>query len=381
MAPHTLPPGFTPSSIEIPTTFSGIIQSAPEGKPIISNDLTLSTPLSGDVVVRNLMVAINPCDWKMNRRFPSPGARVGCDLYGEVLAAGPEAQVRRPDIRVGDRVCGAVYGSNPRDHGSGSFCDFVCAPADLMIRLPRGFEDGAGAALGGTSFATLRLALWDSLRLEGTPTDPLDPTQATRHVLVYGGSTATGTMALQLLRLSGYKPIATCSPHNFGLVRSRGAEAVFDYHAPTCAADIRAYTRSSLHYVLDIITDATSQAICHGAMGRTGGRYTALEAPSEALNPRKRTVKMEFVVGLCALGTEVALEGDYYRPANKEARRKVGLFFDEMQELVNAGNIVPHPHRVLSDGYHGILQGIVALREGKTSGEKLVGCIVSPLNR
>ncbi|GAB1212293.1 hypothetical protein ATERTT37_001431 [Aspergillus terreus] len=365
MAPHTLPPGFTPSSIDIPASFSGIIQSAPEGKPIISNGLTLSTPLSGDVVVRNMLVAINPCDWKMNRRFPSPGARVGCDLYGEVLATGPEAQVRRPDIQVGDRVCGAVYGSNPTDHGSGSFCDFVCAPADLMIQLPGGFEDGAGAALGGTSFATLRLALWDSLRLEGTPTNPLDPTQGARHVLVYGGSTATGTMALQLLKLyvsigtsgyiqlteyrSGYKPIATCSPHNFDLVRSRGAEAIFDYHSPTCAADIKAYTRSSLRYVLDIITDATSQAICHGAMGRTGGIYTALEAPSEALNPRKRT----------------------------EARRNVGLFFDEMQEFVNSGKIVPHPHRVLSDGYHGILRGMVALREGKTSGEKLVGRIVS----
>ncbi|KAL4894204.1 GroES-like protein [Aspergillus ambiguus] len=377
MASHTLPPGFTPSSIEIPTSFSGIIQAAPEGKPVITNHLTLSHPLPDDIVVRNMLVAINPCDWKMNRRFPSPGARVGCDLYGEVLAIGPGAQVRRPDIQIGDRVCGAVYGSNPSDHGSGSFCDFVCAPADLMIRLPDGFEDGAGAALGGTSFATLRLALWDSLRLEGIPTSPLDPTQGAPYVLVYGGSTATGTMALQLLRISGYKPITTCSPHNFDLVKSRGAEAVFDYRSPTCAADIKAYTHGSLRYVLDIITDATSQAICHGAMGRTGGIYTALEAPSDALNPRKRTVKMDFVVGLCALGTEVALGGDYYRPANKEARLEVGQFFDEMQKFVDEGKIVPHPHRVLSGGYQDILDGIVALREGRTSGEKLVGCIIS----
>lgn len=159
MAPHTLPPGFNPSSIDIPAPFSGIIQSAPDGKPIISNDLTLSPPLPDDVVVRNKKVAINPCDWKMNRRFPSPGARVGCDLYGEVLAIGPQAQARRTGIQIGDRVCGAVYGSNPTDRGSGSFCDFVCAPVELMIRLPVGFEDGAGAALGGTAFATLRLAL------------------------------------------------------------------------------------------------------------------------------------------------------------------------------------------------------------------------------
>lgn len=46
-------------------------------------------------------------------------------------------------------------------------------------------------------------------------------------MLVYGGSTATGTIATQLLELSGYDPIATCSPRNFDLVRSRGASAVF----------------------------------------------------------------------------------------------------------------------------------------------------------
>lgn len=221
----------------------------------------------------------------------------------------------------------------------------------------------------------------------------MDPTKRAPHVLVYGGSTATGTMALQLLRLyvsimtckymwltedrSGYKPITTCSSNNFDLVKSRGAEAVFDYHSPSCAADIKAYTRSSLGHVLDIITDATSQVICHEAMGRAGGIYTALEAPSDEFNPRKRTVRKDFVIGLCALGIEVALGGDYHRKADKEARRRVGQFFDEMQEFVDEGKVMPHPHRLLEEGYQDILKGIEDLRKGKISGEKLVGCISS----
>ena len=199
--PHSLPAGFTPSCIDLPKTFSGIVQSAPDGKPTISHHLTLSLPGLDQVVIKNAAVAINPYDWKMPLNFPSPGARIGCDLYGKVLAIGPEARTRRPDIQLGDLVCGAVFGSNPIDHGSGSFCDYVSVPADLLIRLPTGYAGGAAAALGGTSFSTLRLALWDSLPLTGTPTRPLDRAKPVPHVLVYGGSTATGTMALQLLRL------------------------------------------------------------------------------------------------------------------------------------------------------------------------------------
>ena len=37
---------------------------------------------------------------------------------------------------------------------------------------------------------------------------------------------------------SGYIPIATCSPHNFDLAKSRGAEEVFDYRAPNLAQTI-----------------------------------------------------------------------------------------------------------------------------------------------
>ncbi|KAI1820160.1 hypothetical protein F4861DRAFT_533906 [Xylaria intraflava] len=274
----------------------------------------------------------------MPKNYPAPGARIGCELYGEVLAIGPAARIRRPDIQLGDRVCGAIHGSNPIDHGSGSFCDFVSVPADL---------------------------------LEGTPTRPLSQTQPAPYVLVYGGSTATGTMALQLLKLSGYRPITTCSPHNFKLAKQNGAEATFDYHSESCAADIKAYTSGRLRYVLDVITDTTSQVICHAAFGRGGGIYAALESPLEALHTRPRTVKVDFVVGLCALGREIALSGDYKRAADPSSRLRAGQLFDEVQPLVEDGSIVPHPHRVIGKGYQSVLKGIRLLEQG-VSGERLV---------
>lgn len=150
-----------------------------------------------------------------------------------------------------------------------------------------------------------------------------------------------------------------------------GAEATFDYRSPTAAADIKTYTRGGLRYVLDIITDTASQAICHSAIGRMGGIYAALEAPSEALNSRPRTVKVDFVVGLCALGREVALSGDYYRPADPANRLQASQLFDQVQPLVVDGTIKPHPHRVVGKGYDGVLKGIALLEKG-VSGERLV---------
>jgi len=54
----------------------------------------------------------------------------------------------------------------------------------------------------------------------------------TDEYLVYGGSTAVGLYSLQFAKLAGFRPIAICSPHNFELVKSYGAEAVFDYKTP-----------------------------------------------------------------------------------------------------------------------------------------------------
>lgn len=79
-----------------------------------------------------------------------------------------------------------------------------------MLRLPDWVPWEQGAALGGIGHGTLALALWRSLGLKGTPDRPLEATKQAdgseeededgKYVLVYGGSTATGTMALQLLK-------------------------------------------------------------------------------------------------------------------------------------------------------------------------------------
>ena len=104
------------------------------------------------------------------------------------------------------------------------------------------------AATLGTALATCTLAFWSTDALPLLPATPEQPAEQPLSVLVYGGSTATGSIAIQLLRLSGLDPIATCSPHNFPLVRSRGASAVFDYTDLNIPSAIKKLTGGQLKY-------------------------------------------------------------------------------------------------------------------------------------
>ncbi len=92
-------------------------------------------------------------------------------------------------------------------------------------------------------------------------------------MLVHGGATSTGTIAIQLLCLAGYKPIATCSPSSFELVRSRGAMATFDYNSPTVRDEIREYTHNKLRLAIDYIGSPETMALCYGARRYRGQQW------------------------------------------------------------------------------------------------------------
>lgn len=196
---QSLPPGFNPPTLTLPGCQTAIVQG-PGGKATIYNDVALPEPEPHMVLVKTAAISINPCDWKMPSKFPSPGARIGCDFVGTVIAIGPEAARMPLKVKIGDRVSGGIHGSNPIDYPSGSFAEYVAAHGDLLLQLPDSMTFEEGAVLGGSGIATLRLALYESLRLTGTPESPLKG-GSIPHVLVYGGSTSTGTMALQILRL------------------------------------------------------------------------------------------------------------------------------------------------------------------------------------
>ena len=172
---------------------------------------------------------------------------------------------------------------------------------------------------------------------------------------------------------SGLKCITTCSPKNFDLVKSYGAEAAFDYNSSTCAQDIKTYTKNTLKYVFDVIAETKTLKLCYEAIGRTGGKYTGLEVFNEsmALNMRK-TVKPDWVIGLKLPGKGVDLPGGYGSPVDLECRKFGTRWFETMQRLMNSGKIRSHPPRVMPGGIESIFDGIDLMRQKAVSGEKLV---------
>ncbi|RAQ43797.1 hypothetical protein AFGD_012631 [Aspergillus flavus] len=319
-----LPLGLEPPSITIHSTFTGNVQGKSPSHPEISNKLVLPQPERDEVVVQNLGGTINPNDWKFPIFCPAPGARIGCDFYGEVMALGPHAKSRRPDIYIGSRVCGVVYGSISLQPTSGASCDYLTAVADLGIVVLQSYPPNDAVALSGAAFLTLSLALWRCIGLVGTPSRPLDGIGLAAHVIVYGASTSTGTVALQLSKLSGYSPIAVCSPCNFALVRDRAADAVFDYSSPSCVDDIKTYTKDSLRHALDIIADKKSRQIGADPVGATGGVCTVLRKDSSDPCTKTKSVRFNYLVAVTWLGREVDLHGPYHRAADPAVRLHVG---------------------------------------------------------
>src|ERR1700743_2170926 len=84
---------------------------------------------------------------------------------------------------------------------------------------------------------------------------------------------------------SGLEVITTCSPKNFWLVRSLGADHVFDYKSPKCAASIREVTNDQLGHVFDTISTPETAEICCNSISSQGGKYADLGGLQEL--PRK----------------------------------------------------------------------------------------------
>ncbi|KAF1362282.1 hypothetical protein EJ07DRAFT_174635 [Lizonia empirigonia] len=146
-------------------------------------------------------------------------------------------------------------------------------------------------------------------------------TQSKDPVLVYGGATASGTLASQLLSLMGYTPIAIASDKSAELAIGYRAVATASYAAKDCIKTVKSLAGKPICRALDCITDAESAAICYGAMARTSGIYACLEECPDA----RRTVKVKEAMGFQIIGIDINLKGSTYRRPADQKFMNIGM--------------------------------------------------------
>jgi NADPH:quinone reductase-like Zn-dependent oxidoreductase len=145
------------------------------------------------IKIRVRAVALNPADYKHIDYINTPSALLGCDYAGEVLEVGAEV---RKHWAVGDRVCGFVHGGNSLQKEDGAYAEVIVAKGDVQLRIPEGmsFED---AATLGAGVLTCGQGLYQKMELSW----PNVAEGKGEVVLIYGGSSATGTLGIQFAKL------------------------------------------------------------------------------------------------------------------------------------------------------------------------------------
>jgi NADPH:quinone reductase-like Zn-dependent oxidoreductase len=234
----------------------------------------------------------------------------------------------------------------------------------LIIQIPDGMPDEDACTLG-VGITTVGQGLYQSLGL------PLPGSRARANfpILIYGGSTATGSLAIQYARLSGCSQIiTTCSPRHFDWVESLGADASFDYRDPDCVQKIKDCTQNTLAHVLDCVSTSASAELCAAAIGSNGGTVSYLLP----LKHQREDVEAKYTLAYTAFGEYFSIAGTRKFEARPEDLEFAKIFWKLSEGLVAEGKIRVHPPRVGKDGLKGVLNGFQAMREGRVSGEKLV---------
>ena len=312
------------------------------------------------ILVKTKCVALNPTDWKHVDFYAGPGALLGCDYAGVVEEIGTGVTKL---FKKGDRVCGFVHGANVLQHEDGAFAEYIVAKGDIQIRIPDHMTFQEAATLG-VGITTVGQSLYQCLKLNW-PIKPVRPSHVS--VMIYGGSTATGMLAIQFAKLSGYNIITTCSPHNFNLVKKLGADSVFNYKDASSAENINQHTNNALKVVLDTVSSEESAQYCDKALSSEGGFYCALQL----VEIKRSNIQSDYTLAYTACGNPIRI-GSIAADDNVDDFDFAVRFCSLAEQLLASGEIKAIRHNVSSDGFKGILDGIKLLREGKVSGEKLV---------
>ncbi|PWY87396.1 oxidoreductase [Aspergillus heteromorphus CBS 117.55] len=243
-----------------------------------------------EILVKIQAIGLNPVDWKgpaYNFGLPTLPWINGRDLAGIVVQTNTHDKNSR--IRVGDRVL--VPSTDYRDIRKAAFQQYAVATHFNAARIPESVCLQESASLG-VAFVASVLALGVSLGLdfsgaqrcpgpnlvetvlgldvEGIPVDIREQCLAAvpreerlrggEWIAIWGASTTTGYITLQLAKLAGLTVICVADIARHGSrLHHLGADVLVDRQDPERAVDIiRGVTGGKLRYAVDIVGSETA---------------------------------------------------------------------------------------------------------------------------
>ncbi len=188
-----------------------ITASRPGGPEVLSlTSIPDPEPGPSEVLIKVAATAVNRADLLQREgNYPPPAGAspiLGMECSGTVVAVGDQVS----DWQVGDQVCALLAG--------GGYAELVAVPSPQVLPLPTGVSLTDAAAL-----PEVACTVWSNLITRAG-------LRAGQTVLIHGGASGIGTMAIQVTKALGASAIVTASrDRSLERCRDLGADVAINY--------------------------------------------------------------------------------------------------------------------------------------------------------
>jgi putative PIG3 family NAD(P)H quinone oxidoreductase len=309
--------------MSLPIRMKSILCPEPGGpEKLVLGEMARPDAGPGEVLIKVAAAGVNRPDvmQRLGKYPPPPGApaTLGLEVAGEVVQIGENVD---PAIS-GLPVCALIPG--------GGYAEYAIAPAGQCLPVPAALSMIEAAALPETLFT-----VWTNVFERGYAGEG-------ETLLVHGGTSGIGTMAIQLGKLFGVTVIVTCgSDEKCQAALAIGADHAINYKAVDFVEKVREITGGSgVNIVLDMV----------------GGDYLPRNLACMAEDGRhvsiaiQRGAKAEIPI-FTVMSKRLTLTGSTLRPRSVEFKSLVAQELERaVWPFVVAGQLKPVIDRVFPLG-------------------------------
>jgi NADPH2:quinone reductase len=328
---------------DLPATMTAIFAPAPGGPEALTRvERPVPRPGHGEVLIKVAAAGLNGADLtqRMGRYDMPPGATdiLGLEASGTIVALGDGVT----QWKAGDQVCALLIG--------GGYADYVAAPAVQCLPVPRGLTLIEGAALPEVAI-TVWLNVFELAAL-----------RPGERLLVHGGASGIGSMAIQLAHALGSQVYSTAgSAEKCARCKALGAARAIDYRREDFVA---------------VIAQETGGAGVDVILEMVGGDYLARDMTALAFGGRvaiialKQGSKPAFDFSMFQR-KDARMMGSRLRPRPiPEKARLVAAVRKAVWPLIEAGRVKPVIDRTFA--LKGVAQAHAFMESGAHIGKILL---------